>query len=715
MADITQRHLNTQLERYCQLNGGMYNHVHVCAPDEPIPANFDIDTIILQKQGRTLVAYWHENGHVVEKALRSKNTTSIEKMLPSSGVSQSRKLINKIIDKYECNIAPNASFIESNGNCNGWSFLYPYYVSTGREREFKALRKYISKWKGQYEFEQLPAELRGQYQNGNEVFQQLINDLVWFQHSPNKLQLLYGGPAKRKLSQDDRKKQYSMLKLPGIVISDICYYGDRGVGDPATIRDENVIRVMEFYAQWPDSWIDFTIHIGGDHTVSAYITKDGKFKYYDSNNKDADVKELSARECLAAMKAEYVPYNLEVKVKRINLHKFHGPMVADVLNDNFKFKEYDPETAKLLLKNAFKSNQIEFAEFLLRDYITIERSAEFINKNRILTDINAETDRHLIDLLVRYGADVNQPVSDGGWTPLHIACLSGNDSVVKTLRRHHVDVNVSDASGATPLHYAAKFGNSSMMKYLISHEGNLDVVDRNGFNLLHYAASGKNIKAMREILSAGKIDINAQDNQGNTAMHYAVKMGMTTETAQRLNQVEMIKLLRQYKASLSIVNHNHEKPIDSASNPAAKAALAERILIRRDGMENVNLLNLPRVAGDRVPVKKSRSSSSASTSYASSSGPSSPASVASSSGPSTGASASSSSSARSRPMLLGSIPPGVVAAQSQQFEQSTKKTEEKPKGEQSIAQSEIKTKVAFFEEKIREQAPQPSTSRPKKI
>lgn len=714
MANITQQHLNEQLQRYCDLNGGMYNYVHICAEDELIPPNFDLDTIVLQRQGRHLMAYWHENGKVVEKALRNKDVQSIYKLLPQGGMSQNRKLINKIIEKYRCNVSPNLSFIENNGNCNGWSFLYPYYVSTGREQEFKILRKYIAKWNGEYEFEKLPIELRNRYANGNELFQHIINDLVWFQHSPTKLGALYGGVSKEKVSQDDRKRQYSMLKIPGLAISDICYFGDRGANDPATIRNENVIKVMEFYAQWPDSWIDFTINIGGDHAVSAYITKEGKFKYYDSNNRDADVKELSARECVEAMAAEYAPYGVDVKIKRINLHKFHGPSVSNALDSHIEMQVYNRDTAVLLLKNAIKSGQVEFAEFLLREYITTQRSAELINQSRILTEINEETDKEMINLFVRYGADINQPVSDSGWTPLHIACMKGNKTAAIALMRSGGNINAVDASGGTPVHYAARFCSSSTMKYLINHGADLTVRDNNDFTLLHYAALGKNTKTMQEVLQANQIDVNAQDTRGNTALHYAVRMGMAGKV---LNQVEMIKLLRQYKANRDIVNANNERPIDVASNPGAMAALRDRVLIRRNAMENMHLVNLHKDQSAYVSV--TRSPKRVGSSLSSSSTPSSSPSSSSASSPEISDSSDSEKRSGKRPRLLGAIPVGIVNASLLDLDDKMKETDRNLTNKPISSGTNVKEKKAFFEDEIRKQAkenipPPRSSSRLKK-
>lgn len=670
MTDVKQEHLNLKLEQYCQINGGMYNQIHVLGEDEQLPSNFDLDTIMIKKQGKSHAVYWHENGQVVEKSLRIKNNQFLQNSLLRPGISRNRKLINKIVQKYQCNSSPNLSFIDDKGNCNGWSFLYPYYVSTGREREFNVLRKYVSKWKGDFKFEELPIELRSRYQNGNDVFQQLINDLVWFQHSPVKLQAIYGNDEKRKLTQDDRKRQYSMLKLPGLAITDLCFFGDR-VGAPRTIPNQNAIKVMEFYAQWPDSWIDITIDIRGPHAVSAYITKEGKFKYFDSNNNSLKVKELSASECVAAMVAEYAPYNIEPKIQDINLHKFHGPAVKDVLKNHRSFDSYDHEMAKMLLKSAFQLGQIEFAELLLRDYITIERSADFINQNCILTDINPQTDRKMIDLFVRYGADINQSVSDRGWTPLHIACSCGNSAVIKSLRRHHANLEATDNFGSTPLLYAVKLSSENAVKYLIDHGANMNAVDNQHFSVLHHAVLGKKVKVLREILKQNRIDVNTPDKMGNTALHYAGKMRALNQS-EILNQVQIIKLLREYGADHNAVNQNNDKPIDNASNPGAVAALRERLLLRRDAGENLNVHRSPKSKPNddrsKLPVASTSSTSSP---------------------------LAESRNERKSAVLLGRSSSKLHISQ----DDNVAKNIANP----AASKSSIRTKIDFFEEKIREQ------------
>ncbi|MCS5711887.1 ankyrin repeat domain-containing protein [Candidatus Berkiella aquae] len=649
MTDYSQTHLNDQLQKYCEQNAGVYQRIYVCANDEDIPPNFDVDTIILKRQSLSLVAYWHEDGMVREKKILAGRILAT---LPQSGYIYDENIINKIIQKYKCNASPNISFLNGKGNCNGWSFLYPYYVSTGREREFKALRKYIAKWKGDYRFKPLPPELENHYGNGNEVFQQTINDLVWFQHSEKTVNSLYNEADKgSRLHQKERKRQFSMLKLPGYAISEICAYGAQE--NPSDISEENAISVMEFYAHLPDAWVDISIRIGDEgHAVSAHITKDGKFKYFDSNNEEADTKELTASECFAAIRAGYP--DEKIVVKRINLLKFHAAG-ADVSLNPADFKPYNPDTAQILLVNAVKTGQVEFAEFLLSSYIPLEARADIINQNHILMHINENADRQMIELLVRYGANVNLVDPKEGRTPLHIACQKNHESVIKALLDHGANINVADAKGITPLHAAVGLCNENIINELILKGADVSIVDQNGLTFLHKAARARNLGAVRALLETGKIDVNAQDNKGNTALHEAVKMGNSNDVTRRVNQAEMIRLLCQHHANINIVDNAGQKPKDLARNDTTKVAFSPRRMVRADAKENlINLMPVEKLIP--ASTKKPHHSPAASSSAASSS-----------------AVPESLKEKRRAPTLLRDTPKGIAASSHQQIDQEPRR------------------------------------------
>ena len=61
-------------------------------------------------------------------------------------------------------------------------------------------------------------------------------------------------------------------------------------------------------------------------------------------------------------------------------------------------------------------------------------------------------------LLTKYKLDLNEIVDDNGRTPLHVACILGDDAVVRLLLEYGAHTEVRDHSDNTPLHLAIKSG-----------------------------------------------------------------------------------------------------------------------------------------------------------------------------------------------------------------------------------------------------------------
>lgn len=112
----------------------------------------------------------------------------------------------------------------------------------------------------------------------------------------------------------------------------------------------------------------------------------------------------------------------------------------------------------------------------------------------------------LCQFLIEQGADVNQPDSDTGETPLHSALCNSDrvvyDLVVRVLLDHGANVNAStkkDAEtgafmrdsktkGETPLHRAAAFGSEETIKLLLDAGAKLETRDAYGDSPLGWAS-----------------------------------------------------------------------------------------------------------------------------------------------------------------------------------------------------------------------------------
>jgi ankyrin repeat protein len=204
-------------------------------------------------------------------------------------------------------------------------------------------------------------------------------------------------------------------------------------------------------------------------------------------------------------------------------------------------------------------------------------------------------------------------------TPLHLAARSGDLSIVKMLIDKGIsDINLLTDSGESSLYFAVRFGHIDTVKYLLSqpkinvcpstsksvlhsafYNGNDQIiklvynhssVDGNikssGVPLIHFVAKNGCIKHLQILLEDPNINVNAINNDGESALHVAVranqpntinfllqsdrinpncisKAGFTPlGLAIHLDNIESGKVLIQnVKTNLNILNLKFETPL----------------------------------------------------------------------------------------------------------------------------------------------------------
>jgi ankyrin repeat protein len=128
--------------------------------------------------------------------------------------------------------------------------------------------------------------------------------------------------------------------------------------------------------------------------------------------------------------------------------------------------------------------------------------------------------------LLGRGAAVNARESRHGQTALMLAASQEHPEVVKVLLEHGAEHGARSQGGFTPLLFAARQGNLEIARLLLEAGGNPnDATPQEGNALVLAAASGHEEVAL--LLLEKGADPNAMDENGATALHYAVGKGMT--------------------------------------------------------------------------------------------------------------------------------------------------------------------------------------------
>ena len=147
-----------------------------------------------------------------------------------------------------------------------------------------------------------------------------------------------------------------------------------------------------------------------------------------------------------------------------------------------------------------------------------------------------------------------------GRTKLHISCGKRYIEVVKALLSscaHHI--NMQDNNGRTALHFACSslFG-ACKRKDIVAHllatkECDPSITDNKGRSVLHIACDVGDPELVSTLLIHSNIDINAQDENGKTPLHYVLESKMSRKTCQ-----DIVRILLAYEqCHLNVVEQNH--------------------------------------------------------------------------------------------------------------------------------------------------------------
>jgi ankyrin repeat protein len=162
--------------------------------------------------------------------------------------------------------------------------------------------------------------------------------------------------------------------------------------------------------------------------------------------------------------------------------------------------------------------------------------------------------KDVVDVLLQYGADVNDP-NERGTTALHAAAAGNFLSIVQTLLTRGSDPDAFSSTQITALHAACREGHEDVALALVERGASLQIRDDNGRLPLHEASKNGLSRLVQAILGRDASMVNAQDQDGNTALHHAAIGG----------HVEVTGTLLAYGGDVSIGDKYEAQPLFRAA------------------------------------------------------------------------------------------------------------------------------------------------------
>lgn len=124
--------------------------------------------------------------------------------------------------------------------------------------------------------------------------------------------------------------------------------------------------------------------------------------------------------------------------------------------------------APKILHLACERNRIDIIELILGHDVDVDVLVDGLAPIHALLSEKASAEEDGLELLLEHGADVNLR-DNKGHTPLHLAVVLRETSLVTLLLDHGANRNEIDIAHRTPLHYACEKGYLGIVECLLDH------------------------------------------------------------------------------------------------------------------------------------------------------------------------------------------------------------------------------------------------------
>ncbi|KAK4880295.1 hypothetical protein RN001_008441 [Aquatica leii] len=221
--------------------------------------------------------------------------------------------------------------------------------------------------------------------------------------------------------------------------------------------------------------------------------------------------------------AEKDPFNTDAETPLITAFKYSHSTAVKTLIDEGADVTVKDKSGFTCLHLAASASSPELVEKLLAKNVDINiQNSE--GNTPLLVALDNQS-KFVAQLLLNKGADVNVK-NINGYSAMHYASKYGLEEFLSQLIKRGMDVNEKTRTGETALIlHVANNSRRDTVKLLIDNGADLSVVDSaTGNSCLHYLVKEIEDEIISDVVAKGA-NINVQNNNGDTPLHFAIKYG----------------------------------------------------------------------------------------------------------------------------------------------------------------------------------------------
>ena len=194
---------------------------------------------------------------------------------------------------------------------------------------------------------------------------------------------------------------------------------------------------------------------------------------------------------------------------------------------------------------------------LVNEYLDrgVDPNSQLITGYSFLSTVIYGKQKKLVELLLKFGAKINEKTGSFELSPLHVAAIVGCKQICQLLIDCGADVNAKDKHDCTPLHWAARAGHKDVVEILLDCGADVNALNISRSSALFGAVQSDRVNVVKLLLSSGA-EVNLTDDRGFTPLLCAC--------VQKSGGDETIKILLEYGANINVRDSRGRSPLHIA-------------------------------------------------------------------------------------------------------------------------------------------------------
>ena len=209
---------------------------------------------------------------------------------------------------------------------------------------------------------------------------------------------------------------------------------------------------------------------------------------------------------------------------------------------------------------AAERGQMKLVTFLIEHGANLDRRDKDDQTALHYAVCGSDVSCEILSYLIENGAEVNAFTRHDNCTPLMLACKYGHLNAVTSLIEHGTKVNLQDAIGNTAVHYALSCSNGSpevLTRLMRDRAAVNSACTRDNGTPLMIACQYGHMNAVSVLIEHGA-NMDLQDKNGDTALHYAVNAG-AVDTLLDLGALHLIPVCNKHGLTPLLQASNRRK------------------------------------------------------------------------------------------------------------------------------------------------------------